>query len=168
MKCCVCMTEIPKNVIECPCCGFEDERRMHIIGDVKKITEQIEAEAVVFRKKFLQGIDIGILMYRWKDVDHTIVLDQKIRISFGTGDVLMGETTWLERKFARVPGADKITATLSVQRAGHSEKQLQVEVEALEQAELQQVGVALSSDMTLKLLVKNDSATVQSGPVAFL
>lgn len=168
MKCCICMTEIPQGVIECSCCGFVDERRMHILGDATKIAEQVEAKAMVFRKKFLQGIDIGIITYSWKDVNNTLMLDKENRISFGKGDVLMEQTQWLERKFARVPGADKITATLSVQRAGQTEKLLHVEVEALTEAELQQVGVSLSSDMTLKLLVKNNSASVQSEPIAFL
>lgn len=168
MKCCVCTTEIPEGVMECPCCGFVDERRMRILGDAQKIAEQVEANAAAHRKRFLHEIDIGLLTYTWKDSDGTLTLDSEHRASFGKCDAILAQPQWLEQRFARVPGVSKVEAILSVQRAGQPEKRLHVEVDALPQAQLQSVGVSMLPDMTVRLLVKNSTASVQSEPISII
>ena len=111
---------------------------------------------------------MGVNIFTWKDTDGTIVLDEKKRISFGTCDTMQKNTVWLERQFARIPDVPEQSVELSVIKSGEPEKVIEVKIPALKEAELQKLGVEMNDDLTVSLVLKNDTSQTKSNPVSIL
>lgn len=163
MRCIACYKEFPEGADVCPRCNFTN---YDTIGD--DAMPALKALAAKHREQFLKKYDLGVMIYTWKDQDGTIVLDQKQRLSFGTVDRLVGKTTWLSQKFARIPDTGSMTVDLSIQKQDTIGRILPVAISLPQEKQLQQLGVSVSDDLTLTLMLKNDTTTKSSKPVDFL
>lgn len=164
-QCRVCHKNLTKPAQPCPRCGFQEPA---FFGDPVKAQQLIAHKADAYRSQFLSGFDFGITIYRWKDQDGTLALDRTERLSFGTGSDLTEKTRWLEQSFARIPDLQKMELELSIRRNGQKYRQIPVSVPVPGGNHLQQVGISLSGDQTLRLLMKNPQAQTQSEPISFL
>jgi hypothetical protein len=158
-----CYDEIPEGSNRCPRCGFT---QYQVIGDADTAMAALKPMAERHRTMFLKKYDLGISVYTWKDQNGSVVRSGVSRQSFGTADRLSDHPTWLNQQFARVP-ENELTISLSVQHDG-LEKTLPVRIPALKESQLQQLGIRINSDLTVTLLLKNQSTQVQSAPVDFL
>lgn len=165
MRCMVCFKEVPKGEEICPCCGF---MQYEVIGDTKEALSMLNAHADRHRNAFLKKYDLGINIFTWKDLNGTIALREKKRVSFGTADTLYNNTVWLEEKFARIPDAEKQPVELSVIKSGEPEKIVTLDIPALKESQLQMLGIKMNGDLTVNLILKNDSSQEQSDPVGIL
>lgn len=164
-QCRVCHKELTNLNTPCPRCGF---RELSFIGDPKAAEQKMNKMADEARAKFLSEFDFGVTIYRWKDQDGTLVLDRTERLSFGRGTALLGKTNWLEQPFARIPDVKNMELELSVLRNSRNYRSMKLSVPVPQGNHLQQVGITLSPDMKVKLLLKNPQAQTQSANVAFL
>lgn len=163
--CRVCHKELPHPAQPCPRCGFQETG---FIGDPVKATELNNQKAAVFRTQYLGNFDFGVTIYRWKDDAGTLVLDRTERMSFGSGSALLDKISWLEQPFARIPDAAQLQLELSILHKGQNYRQLEISVPVPQGNHLQHPGIALSGDMTVRLLLKNPQEQTQSVPVPFL
>lgn len=164
MRCMACYENIPAGTETCPCCGFV---QYQVIGDTKEALAALEMMAGKHRAMFLKRFDLGVTTYTWKDQDGAIVLDTAKRISFGTADGLMNGPVWLDQQFARIPEKE-LTVQLSVQKAGELTRVIPVRIPAPQEAQLQQLGVVLEKDLTVRLMLKNGQSQTASQPVAII
>ena len=164
MRCLACYHDIPQGTETCPCCGFV---QYQVIGDTKEALSALELMAGRHRAMFLKRFDLGITAYTWKDRDGSVVLDTASRISFGTADALMNGPVWLDQQFARIPEKE-LTVQLSVQKPGEQTRVIPVRIPAPQEAQLQQLGIALEQDLTVRLMLKNGQSQTASQPVAII
>lgn len=163
MRCMACYKEFPEGAEVCPRCNFTV---YDTIGD--DAMPALKTLAAKHREQFLKKIDLGVMIYTWKDQNGTIVLDQKKRLSFGSIDTLAGKTVWLSQKFARIPDTGSMTVDLSIEKQGTPARILPVAISLPQEQQLQQLGVAISDELMLTLMLKNDTTTKVSRPVDFL
>ena len=163
MRCMACYKEFPEGAEVCPRCNFTN---YDTIGD--DAAPALKALAAKHRELFLKKTDLGVMVYTWKDQNGTIVLDQKKRLSFGTVDTLAGKTVWLSQKFSRLPDTGSMTVDLSIERQGIPGRILPVAISLPQERQLQQLGVSVSEELMLTLMLKNDTTTKTSRPVDFL
>ena len=164
-KCRVCNKELTNLAQPCPRCGFAEPA---FFGDPSKAEQLIKHKADAYRTQYLCDFDFGIVTYRWKDGNGTLVLDHTERISFGSGFELVDNTYWLEQSFARIPNVENLDVEVSILFKGMDYRKLNVSVPAPQGKHLQQVGINLQPDMTLRLVMKNPENQTESTPVAFL
>ena len=165
MRCLACFKEVPEGVEVCPRCGLF---QYQVIGDTKEALAALEMMAGRHRHMFLQNFDLGVTIYTWKDQNGTVVLDQKKRLSFGTAEGLQGKTVWLKEKFARIPDVKEMTVELSVMKKGEAERRIPVRVSVPQEKQLQQLGIEMHDDLTVSLVLKNETAQNRSETVDFL
>lgn len=165
MRCMVCFNEVPEGEDVCPCCGFT---QYNIIGDTKEALLILNSMAEKHRKVFLKKYDFGVNIFTWKDNDGSIVLNEKKRVSFGTGDQLYGNALWLDQKFARIPDVKEQIVELSVIKDGTLYKEIPVSIPALKESQLQKLGIEMQEDLALRLILKNDSSSEKSESVKVL
>lgn len=162
MRCMVCFNEVPKGEEVCPRCGFT---QYDVIGDTKEAQAILNTMAEKHRNVFLKKYDLGINIFTWKDDNGTIALKEKKRISIGTCDRLQNNTVWVEGKFARIPDLKEQPVELSVIK-DEKEKTITVNIPALKESELLSLGVEMQKDLTVCLILKNDSSQAKSQPVS--
>lgn len=165
MRCMACYKEVPEGQAACPCCGFV---QYQVIGDTKEALAALELMAGRHRNMFLRNYDLGVMIYTWKDKEGTVVQNQKKRLSFGTGEQLAKETVWLDQLFARIPNVKEMTVELSVGKKGAPERTIPVRIQVPQEKQLQQLGITMNDDLTLKLLLKNETQVKTSEAVCFL
>ncbi|MBR4308141.1 MAG: hypothetical protein IKT58_00955 [Oscillospiraceae bacterium] len=151
MKCLVCHKEY--SGVECPRCGFPE---IVFLENYEEGIKKIEPEIRAHRKRFLENVSLGVVVYRWKDEAGVVVVDREERIPFGNAAELCGQETWLERKFARIPEEQEIGVLCSI-LCKEKESQVSVTIPNLMEAELQQVGIRLTEDCKFQLLLRNDA-----------
>lgn len=164
MRCMACYENIPNGTETCPCCGFV---QYQVIGDTKEALAALEMMAGRHRAMFLKWFDLGVTVYTWKDKDGVIVPNTAKRVSFGTADALMNGPVWLDQQFARIPEKE-LTVQLSVQKAGEEPRVVPVRIPAPQEAQLQQLGIELQKDLTVRLQLKNGISQTASQPVAII
>ena len=153
MKCFVCNNEFDGNI--CPRCQFP---KVFIPGDYETGLKKIQPEIDAYRDEFLNGIEVGIVTYFWKDENGTVVLDREERLPFGKGKDLRGNTLWLEQLFARIPDEELLKIRVYI-KTGDKECEKTVCLPNLFEAELQQIGIYTDEEYRFKLLLKNDTGT---------
>lgn len=153
MKCHVCNKEFDGN--ECPRCKFP---KVLIVGDYATGIAKIQPEIDAYKESFNKGIEIGIVIYHWKDEDGTVVLDREEKLSFGRGDELLGKTVWLKQKFARIPDEKKLQLRVYV-KTPDDEREETVSINNLFEAELQELGICTDADYNFSLLLRNETGT---------
>ncbi len=163
-QCRVCHKELTTLNKPCPRCGF---RELSFVGDPKAAEQKMNKMADEARAKFLSEFDFGVTIYRWKDQDGALVLDRTERLSFGSGASLLDKLCWLEQPFARIPDVKNMELELSVLRNKQNYRSMKISVPVPQGNHLQQVGITLSPDMKVKLLLKNPQAQTQSASVSF-
>lgn len=162
MQCLVCYKTLDGNI--CPRCGFQ---HVDIIGDSEKALELQKSLADMYRPTFLKRYNVGVTSYFWKDDNGEIVLDTAKRLPFGTADVMINQTVWLDQEFARIPDEEELTIELSVKKDDAEAYPVQVRLPALKEKQLQKIGVSLTDDLKLRLVLKNQDSQVSSAPTDF-
>lgn len=165
MRCRVCFKEVPAGQDVCPNCGFT---QCEIIGNAEEALNMLNSMADKHRNVFLKKYDLGVNIFTWKDKDGQIALNEKRRLSFGSCDKLQKNMVWLDQKFARIPNQESQTVELSVMLNGNVVKNITVDIPALQEAQLQQLGIKMNEDLTVCLMLKNDSRESVSKPVSFM
>lgn len=166
MRCLACFKQFPDGTEVCPRCNFT---QYEIIGsDDDEALSALKFMAGRHRAAFLKKYDLGVMIYTWKDQDGTIVLDQKKRLSFGAVNSLVDNTVWLNQKFARIPDTASMIVELSVTKQGSQDRILPVSIRIPQEKQLQQLGVRVDSNLTLTLMLKNDTTVTESNTVDFL
>lgn len=165
MRCTACFKELPYGEDICPVCGFA---QCDIIGDSKEAQNILNSMAEKHRNNFLKKYDLGVNIFTWKDKDGKLVLNEKKRLSFGSCDTLQKNVAWLKQKFARIPNQKFQTVELSVMINGAVSKDISVEIPALEESQLQQLGIRMNDDLTVNLLLRNDDRESMSEAVSFI
>ncbi len=163
--CRVCLKELNHSGGSCPRCGFQEPA---FFGDPAKAQQLISRKADAYRTQYLSQFDFGVTVYYWKDKDGTLVPDRTERLSFGSGEALLGAAQWLDQPFARVPDVEAMGLQLDIRQAGTSYRTMSVQVPVPKGAHLQQAGISLSPDMKVRLLLKNPQDQTQSEPISFL
>lgn len=164
MRCMACYQEVSEGQGTCPRCGFV---QYQVIGDAKEARSTLERMAEKHRESFLRRFDLGISIFTWKDQDGTVVLDQKKRLSFGAGDSLLGRTVWMEQQFARIPDERELTVELSALEEG-SVRIIPIRIPVPQERQLQTLGIEMSGDLKVRLLLRNGQTQTCSGWVDFL
>lgn len=163
MRCMVCGTQ--HDCGECPSCRFP---LVEIAGsDYEAGLRELQLMAEQYRNDLLEEIDLGVLTYRWKDEDGTLIEAERIPLFFATGTELLKEEQWCEQCFARIPDEEEISVSLVI-RNRDIERTVTVPIPNLLQSELQKIGLKYSGDMHVSLLLGNDSDSSCSQPVALL
>ena len=164
--CLACKRPMPEGVQQCPHCNFMHYASMN--NDEETYRVMMEPYAEMHRADFLSRFDMGITTYHWKDQDGTVVLDTTKRLSLGTAQAMRGNVVWLDQEFARLPDVDEMTVELSVHRSGAAPYGILVALPALKEPQLQRLGMTLTEDLKLRVLLKNQDSEVSSEPVEFM
>lgn len=160
MKCLVCGKDY--EAAECPLCRFPN---VQIMGDREQVITSLKPTIDAYRTRFLQTVQVQILVYRWKEEKGKVVQDRVDTVTIGSGDVLMQEETWIPEKFARIADEKEIAVTVRI-TVGEEGRELTVAVPNLHKPELQQLGASIDADLHLRLLLRNDTDTpTSSAPV---
>lgn len=160
--CSACGKEIQDRRSPCPRCGF---LQPGVLGDEDAAGQIIHRLAKKHLVLFLRQFDFGIQVYYWKEKGGQVVPDRQQRLSFGTGDSLVGRTEFLSQQFARVPGLERMELQLSVLKLGKPFLETAVSLPVPEGELLQQAGLELSESLQLRLKLKNDRCQTQSEPL---
>ena len=160
--CKACSKEMKDALRPCPRCGF---RQPAVIGDADAAQALIAKRANKHLVSFLRDYDIGVTVYYWKDQKGTVVADRQQRLSFGTGEALLGSTHYLEQKFARIPEVTTMELQLSVLKKGEVFMEKTVSIPTPPGAHLQQLGMELSASLQLRLKLKNPQGEMESQPL---
>ncbi len=164
-ECRVCHKVFHESQFQCPRCGF---RETAVIGDLAHAENINNSKAIPHRVRFLDEFDFGVVTHYWKDDNGTVVPDREATLSFGQGGKLLGREIWLNQLFARIPDTARMELDLRVLRGGKEYRRLSVSLNVPRGAFLQQVGIALTEDMKVSLLLKNEQEQTRSTPVGFL
>ena len=154
---CVCCGRQFTESGECPFCKFPV---YEIVGDdASRSEKQISGFADLHRAEYLKDLEIGVIVYDWKDQDGVVVEDHHF------GDSLMADVQYLPDKLARIPDLKTVPVQIVIKK-GNVEKVFKVELPNLMEAELQQIGVSLEPLLNITILLKNDSNQSSSKPVS--
>ncbi len=156
MKCLVCGREFDAE--SCPVCQFPVVR---FPGNPEEGLRAMQPTIDTYRERFLSGVRIGIVTYRWKDDDGTLAVDRRETAWIGTGAELYGQEGWSEERFARIPEMPSLEVELSVS-AGGRETVRKVTLPNRQEAQLQEIGAVLDAQMNLRLLLRNEAGQTQS------
>lgn len=163
MKCLVCSKIFEGN--KCPRCEFPN---IQIPGGPEEYEAGLEALKPMIeqrRRAFLEGIDVGIVIYHWKDQDGAIVEDREETVSFGRGDELRQREVWLDRKFARIPDEPSLPLRVAISVGGKKREEA-LDIPNLLEAELQEIGIAMDEEFNICLMLRNESGTpTKSRPI---
>lgn len=151
MRCMVCGKEY--EGAGCPRCHFPN---VQVPGDPEAAMKTLRPAIEKYRETVLDGIEIGVLIYDWKDKDGVLQVAREERRSFGTGKELCGKDVWLPQQFARIPERRTLPVKVYV-RVGNQERLETVEIPNLMEAQLQQIGVSLDRDFMFCLMLRNDT-----------
>ena len=154
MKCIVCGKVYDGG--ECPVCQFPDVQIPTLPGERERAIEKLKPAIDTYRASFLQTIKVEIVIYRWKDRDGHIALDQEERILLGTGTDLGQGEHWLPLKFARIPDLRQLSVTISITTERDTIEK-QVMLPNLQRAELQQIGAEIDQECNIRLMLRNDT-----------
>lgn len=165
LLCRVCHKELTNPAQPCPRCKFKE---FSVMGNDTAAQKMLNQMADTARVKFLSDFDFGVTVYYWKDKDGQIALDRSEYLSFGSGSDLVDKTCWLDQLFARIPDVKNMELELSIRMGNRNYRRMTVSVPVPGGNYLQQVGISLSRDMTVKLLLKNTQEQTQSASVSFL
>lgn len=165
MKCIVCSKELDSPLQPCPRCGFLQPA---VVGDAAGAEAFIAGKAKKHKQELSSRYDIGLTIYRWKDQNGTVALQEEQRLSFGKGDALMEREVWLEQPFARIPEAAELELALSVAFGEEAPENKTVSVPVPEGKHLLQVGARLDGDFSLRLMLKNPEGQTESRAVYIL
>lgn len=156
MNCIVCGRPLNNHENDCPRCKFHYLDYMG--GDWEQAMEAQKPDAAYYRTNtFLPKFDLGVTRYRWMDDNGTIALASVERLSFGTAADLENNTVWLSQEFARLPDEKQLTVEVSVREEGAAERTLVFTLPALDQPELQLLGLEMNRDLKLTLKLKTAS-----------
>ena len=159
MICRACSKEMKDALAQCPRCGF---RQPAVIGDAQAAQALIARKANKHLVSFLRDYDFGVTVYYWKEQKGSIVADRERRLSFGTGDELVGTVRYLEQKFARLPEVSDMELRLSVLKNGKPAMERQVSISVPPGAHLQQLGLELMPSLEFRLKLKNLQGQTES------
>ena len=167
LNCLVCGKPLINSENTCPNCSFQYHSAMG--GSWETAFEAQKPRAAYYRTNtFLPRFDLGITCYYWKDQDGEIALDTTRRLSFGTAAQLEGKALWLDQDFVRLPDEEELTIQISVKEDGAAERILPFRVKALTEPRLQRLGLKLSDDLKLTLLLTDGVTTVASDSLPLL
>lgn len=144
----------------CPCCGFPE---IKVLGD-KSVLEEMAAD---YRRDYLADIRLGVMCTTWKADGDTLTADQEECVFFADGRSAQGVDVWCSRQLARQPDGDCVNVRLAVEKAGQR-RIISVSVPNLKQPQLQQIGLRLCEKLHVRVLLRNDSQTVDSQPVSLV
>lgn len=158
MKCAVCGREFAGSI--CPLCGFPV---FSIPGDAEEAARKRRKMTKEYRDRFLKQVDVSIEFYRGREESGTVAFSESESRRVGSASELLGQTVWLSEMFARIPGAEKITvsvtAVVGAQNIGKT-----IEIPNLTEPWLQQLGFELRDDMRLILRLRDEAGnTAESG-----
>ncbi len=156
MKCLVCGKRFDGNA--CPVCRFPVIR---FPGDLEAGLRAMQPTIDSYRERFLAGVHVGIVTYRWKDENGTLAVDRKETVAIGSGSDLFGKECWIDERFARIPEVPALEVELSVETEGR-EAVRKVSLPNRQEAQLQELGAALDKEMNLRLLLRNESGRTES------
>ena len=143
----------------CPVCKFPIVH-MPKYDDAAK--ENLRPTILSYRKQLLSNIDIAIVAYSWKDDNGYIALDKKTVVPIGKASEIAGESSkWVNQKFARIADEEKLDVTVQVSIYGNR-REKQYSLPNLTEAQLQEVGASIDSELNLRMLLKNDTKQVSS------
>ena len=152
MKCVVCGKE-HSAPSECPVCRFPVIR---FPGDPVEGMKAMKPQIDSYRAKFLETVDVSIVVYKWKDENGYIVEDSHSNLSFGSGTDLYGNQRWIPQKFARIPEEKSLTVEVLV-KYGDTHLTQKHSIPNLMESELQECGASLDEDMNICFMLRNDS-----------
>lgn len=161
MKCASCGREVSGS--SCPYCHFPV---YEILGDSMEEAEaQINALAKIHRSNYLDDMEIGVVLYRWKEADGNIVEDHSAPAYFAKGKDLKNGEVWYPETLARIPDVQKLTVRVMIKKGaclGHED----VEIRNLKEAALQRIGFRLEDALHVRLLLKNSYGRAESEPIS--
>ena len=149
----------------CPRCGFLQPA---VVGNAEAAEQMIARSVQLAKANFIKGFDFGIIAHYWKDQNGEVVPDHQERLSFGSGQAVLGNTVFLEQQFARIPDVATMELELSILHNGADYCTHKVEIPVPHGKHLQQVGLEMTQDLTVILILKNPEAQTQSEPTVFL
>lgn len=161
MKCASCGREVSGS--SCPYCHFPV---YEILGDnMEEAGAQIDALAKIHRSNYLDDMEIGVVLYKWKESDGNIVEDQSAPVYFAKGKDLKNGEVWYSETLARIPDVQTLTVRVVIKKGacqGHED----VEIRNLREAAFQRIGFRLEEALHVRLLLKNSYGLTESEPIA--
>ena len=154
MKCLVCGKVYEDN--DCPRCKFPNIQIP--LDGMEEKRKALQPTIDAYRKKFLPKIEVGVVIYHWKDDNGTLAVEREERRSFGTGDALYGKMVWLDQKFARVP-EEKTLPIRTYIRMNGEEREEMLQLPNLQEAQLQEIGISMDEAFDLSLHLRNGEGT---------
>lgn len=159
-KCMVCGNVYDSG--KCPRCNF---LRMTVVGDYEEGLAKLARAAQIYRRDYLADIQIGIAVSKWKEHDGQLELDRTEILPLAKGEELLDGEKWCEEYFARIPDKEILEMLLIIQKAD-VQSNITVCLPNLMQAEIQQIGISLSDNMEICLMLRNHTALAASEPVS--
>ena len=151
MKCYVCGKQYEGN--ECPRCTFPAVEIPNTTWEQGR--QALAATIAPFRSKFLNEIEISLIIYKYRDENGVYVLDREEPISLGNGTTLYGKNYWLDQQFARLEDPS-FAARLRLNIRGKIREE-QVQMTNLKAAELQNIGISMDEAFNIRLMLRNTS-----------
>lgn len=88
---------------ECPRCHFPV---YEILGDdLDQSVAQIQAFAKEFQKEYLNDLQLGVVIYQWKDQNGLVKEASHAPVYFAAGSILASGEFWYPQKLAPHPGS---------------------------------------------------------------
>lgn len=161
MNCVSCGKEVSGS--SCPYCHFPV---YEIVGDdTAEAGAQINALADVHRSNYLNGMEIGIIIYRWKEVDGRIVDDHSAPVYFAKGEDLKNGEVWYPELIARIPNEQTLTVRVVIWKNARQDYK-DANIRNLREADFQRIGFRLEGALHVRLLLKNSYGRAESEPIS--
>lgn len=161
MNCASCGREVSGST--CPYCHFPV---YEILGDdTAEAGAQINALAKIHRSQYLNDMEIGIILYRWKEAGGKIVEDHSAPVYFATGKELENGEVWYPEALARIPDVQTLPVSVVIKK-GACQDQKDIMIRNLKEASLQRIGFRLEEALHVRVLLKNSYGLAESEPLS--
>ena len=161
MKCKVCgYDKMTSDVGSCPICNFPV---IYLPDDSAENKTMMENLVNDYRKNNLNLIKISLVIYEHKLENDTLKPIRKVLPLATVNQLTEGKISWNKQDFARVE--EDLELELEIQRFTLDPKTITCQVKAPNLKELWKVGVELTKDLSIVIVVGNEKVHTKSNPI---
>ena len=161
MKCKVCgYDKIKDNVGSCPVCGFPV---IYLSDDSNENKQMMENLVNDYRRNNLSFIKISLVIYEHKLENEVLKPIKKVITLATVSELTEGKILWNKQDFARVE--EDLELELEIQKFTLAPKKVTCKIKAPNLKELWKVGVELTKNLSIILVVGNEKVYTKSVPI---
>ena len=161
MKCKVCgYDKIKDNVGSCPVCGFPV---IYLSDDSNENKQMMENLVNDYRRNNLSFIKISLVIYEHKLENEVLKPIKKVITLATVSELTEGKILWNKQDFARVE--EDLELELEIQKFTLAPRKVTCKIKAPNLKELWKVGVELTKNLSIILVVGNEKVYTKSVPI---